>query len=341
MSRPDAEGAEITRLTEQVRSAEPLLDTASVAARVLSSTARRGGLGVLSPLLADPAVTEVMVNGPGPVWVDRGGAPTRVGEITAAELVLVIERIVDPLGLRVDRSRPFVDARLADGSRVNIVVPPLAVDGPVVTIRRFAATTIPLARFGPAAEPVGDAVAAGSTVLVVGGTGAGKTTLLGSLCSRLAPTERIVTIEDTAELRLPGEHVVRLEARPANSEGVGEVDLRTLVRNALRMRPDRLVVGEVRGPEALDLILALGSGHRGSMATCHASSGRGGLRRLETLALLGGADLAPSAVHSQLLDAVDLVVTVARRGATRTITEVVRVAGAEGDRRVEPVWSSG
>ncbi|MFV0257190.1 MAG: CpaF family protein [Acidimicrobiales bacterium] len=341
MSRPPTDEAELARLSERIRAADPLLDTASVAARARSSTARRGGLGVLTPFLADPAVTEIMVNGPGPVWTDRGGELTRVGEITADELVLVIERIVDPLGLRVDRSRPFVDARLPDGSRVNIVVPPLAVDGPVITIRRFASATIPLTRFGPGAQPVIGAVLAGATVLVVGGTGAGKTTLLGSLCARLAPTERIVTIEDTAELRLPGEHVVRLEARPANSEGVGEVDLRTLVRNALRMRPDRLVVGEVRGPEALDLILALGSGHRGSMATCHASSGRGGLRRLETLALLGGAELAPEAVRAQLLDAVDLVVTVARRGAERAITEVVRVEGAEGDRRVGSVWTPG
>jgi pilus assembly protein CpaF len=222
---------------------------------------------------------------------------------------------------------------------VNVVVPPLAVDGPVVTIRRFARRAVPLTSFGrrEVVELLTQATAARATMLVVGGTGAGKTTLLGSIGGLLDPDERVVTIEDTAELRLPGRHVVRLEAHPANSEGVGEVTLRTLVRNALRMRPDRIVIGEVRGPEALDLVLALSTGHTGSLATCHAGTPLAGLRRLETLAQLGGVDVPAGAIRSQLASAIDLVVHVARIGGERRITEVVEVAG-DDEPRLHQLW---
>lgn len=327
-------------LTELVRRADPLLDSISVADTVTRAMARASGLGPIEPHLDDPDVTEIMINGPGPVWLDRGGRLQPIGHVDSDEIGLLVERILDPLGLRVDRSTPFVDARLPDGSRVNVVVPPLAVDGPVVTIRRFSPRAVGLDDFGPP-EVVADLMArveARDTILVVGGTAAGKTTLLNALGGLLDPFERIVAIEDTAELRLPGAHVVRLEARPANSEGVGAVTLRTLVRNALRMRPDRIVVGEVRGEEALDLILALSAGHNGSLASCHASSCAGGLRRLETLALLGGADLSPLAVRSQLLDAVDLVVEVSRDRGRRRITEIVAVGDADDRAVLTPIW---
>lgn len=335
----DHPGVERAQLVEAVRHVHPLLDTSTVGALVdrVRGRSRLDGLAALQPLLDDPAVTEVMVNGPGPVWVDRGGPPQPT-ELTLGghDIGLLIERILEPLGLRVDRTSPWVDARLADGSRVNVVVPPLAVDGPLVTIRRFAARPVPLASFAP--PPVQalleQAMAERRTILVVGATGAGKTTLLNALAAVLDPDERVITIEDTAELRLPGRHVVRLEARPASSEGVGAVDLRALVRNALRMRPDRLVIGEVRGPEALDLVLALNTGHRGSLATCHASGPSGALRRLEALALLGGVDLPAVVIRAQLADALDLIVTVARGAdGARRITAVTGVS--DGD-AVEP-----
>lgn len=335
----DHPGAERADLVEAVRRADPLLDAATVDTLVdrVRGRARVDGLAALQPLLDDPAVTEVMVNGPGPVWVDRGGRPEPVDvRLGRHDIGLLIERILEPLGLRVDRTSPWVDARLPDGSRVNVVVPPLAVDGPLVTIRRFATHPVPLASFGPPplVALLARAMAERRTILVVGATGAGKTTLLNALADELDPDERVITIEDTAELRLPGRHVVRLEARPASSEGVGAVDLRALVRNALRMRPDRLVIGEVRGPEALDLVLALNTGHRGSLATCHASGPSGALRRLEALALLGGLDLPAGVLRTQLADAVDLIVTVARvADGARRVTAVTAVA--DGD-AVEP-----
>jgi pilus assembly protein CpaF len=324
--------ATTAELIEAVRQLDPLLDTASVAALVIRAQQRSAGLGSIEPFLHDPTVTEVMINGPGPVWLDRAGQlqPTEVA-LDGHDIGLLIERILDPLGLRVDRASPYVDARLPDGSRVNVVVPPLAIDGPVVTIRRFSTHPVPLASFGQAevVALVADLVIRRATILVVGGTGAGKTTLLNALGACLDPDERVVTIEDTAELRLPGRHVVRLEARLANSEGVGAVGLRALVRNALRMRPDRLVIGEVRGPEALDLVLALNTGHRGSLATCHASGPSGALRRLEILALLGGVELPATVIRSQLVAAIDVIVTVARVGDRRQITDVTEVIDVE------------
>jgi pilus assembly protein CpaF len=292
------------------------------------------GLGALEPLLADPDVTEVMVNGPGPVWVERLGALTRTDVVLNTPAIEhLIEKVVAPLGLRVDRSSPLVDARLPDGSRVNAVVPPLSVDGPCLTIRRFGARAVPLAAFCPPGvhELLTWAVGARLNVLVSGGTGAGKTTLLNALAAFIPDEERVVTVEDAVELRLPGAHVVRLEARPANAEGAGAVRLRELVRNALRMRPDRIVVGEVRGPEALDMLQAMNTGHEGSLSTCHANTPPDALRRLETMVLMGEVALPLAAVRDQIRSALDLIVQVARRpGGRRKIVAVDEVVDGEG-----------
>jgi pilus assembly protein CpaF len=287
------------------------------------------GLGPLEPLLADPAVTDVLVNGPGPVWVERAGVLERV-PLTLDEATIrhLIERIVGPLGLRIDRASPLVDARLPDGSRVNAVVPPLAVDGPCLTIRRFGARAVPLEAFCPPAVAMllAGAVRARANIVISGGTGAGKTTLLNALAAAIPPDERVVTIEDTAELRVARDHVVRLEARPPNADGVGEVRVRDLVRNALRMRPDRIIVGEVRGAEALDMLQAMNTGHEGSLSTCHANGPADALRRLETMALTGEVALTLEAVREQVAAAVDLVVQVARRpGGGRAVVEVAEV----------------
>ena len=327
--------AEVARLA---REESPLLDDGALASVVERVEARVGGLGPLEPLLADPAVTEVMVNGPDRVWVERRGrlerVPLRLDEATITHL---IERVVGPLGLRVDRSAPLVDARLPDGSRVNAVVPPLAVDGPCLTIRRFGARAVRLTETCPigVAQLLAWAVRARLNVLVSGGTGAGKTTLLNALAAEIPPGERVVTVEDAAELRLPGEHVVRLEARPANADGAGAVAVRDLVRNALRMRPDRIVVGEVRGPEALDMLQAMNTGHEGSLSTCHANSPVDALRRVETMVLTGTVALPLAAVREQVDAAVDLVVHVARRpDGSRRVTEVAEVVdGAGGSAR--------
>jgi len=320
------------------RTHAPLLGGAALDAVVGAVTARVQGLGPLDPLLADPEVSEVMVNGPGPVWVERRGRLERMEtSLDTATIERLIERVVGPLGLRIDRSSPLVDARLPDGSRVNAVVPPLAVDGPCLTIRRFGARRLTLAEVCPpgVAELLAWAVRSRANVLVSGGTGAGKTTLLNALGAEIPAGERVVTIEDAAELRLPGEHVVRLEARPANAEGVGEVPLRQLVRNALRMRPDRIVVGEVRGPEALDMLQAMNTGHEGSLSTCHANSPADALRRLETMVLTGSVALPLEAVREQVHAAVDLIVQVARtadgwRGVVE-VAEVDTAAVAHGD----------
>ena len=292
------------------------------------------GLGALEPLLADPEVTEIMVNGPGRVWVERGGRLARVPvDLDTPAIEHLIEKVVAPLGLRIDRSSPLVDARLPDGSRVNAVVPPLAVDGPCLTVRRFGAKAIPLAAFAPpeVADLLAAAVAGRRNVVVSGGTGAGKTTLLNALASCIPASERVITVEDAAELALPGEHVVRLEARPANAEGAGEVRIRDLVRNALRMRPDRIVVGEVRGPEALDMLQAMNTGHEGSLSTCHANSPDDALRRLETMVLMGEVALPLAAVRAQLEAALDLVVQVARRpdGSRRVVAVAEVLSGAD------------
>jgi len=300
---------------------------ASVLPHVRTSTA----LGPLEPLLTDAAVSEIMVNGPGRVWIERNGKvrATEI-EIDRPALRLAIERILGPLGLRVDRTSPFVDARLADGSRVNIAVPPLAIDGPYLTIRRFRRDPVTLDEFGCDAlvRLAIEAVRQRKSIVVSGGTGAGKTTLLGALAAHIDPTERVITIEDAAELRLPGEHTVRLEARPPNAEGVGAVPIRALVRNALRMRPDRLVIGEVRGAEAFDMVQAMNTGHAGSLSTCHANSPTEALRRIEAMAMMANIGLPAELMRDHVFAAIDIVIHVERgSGSERRITAVHRCAG--------------
>jgi len=305
------------------------------------------GLGPLEPLLRDPDVTEVMVNGPARVWVERAGRiePVDTRFADSDHLLHVIDRILAPLGRRLDEASPMVDARLPDGSRVNAVVPPLSIDGPVLTVRRFPGERLQgddLVRLGALStemlEALHAAVAARRNILVTGGTGSGKTTTLAALCSAIDASERVITIEDAAELRLPLQHVVRLESRPAGVEGRGAVPIRALVRNALRMRPDRIIVGEVRGGEALDMISALTTGHEGSLSTLHASSPHEALRRLVTLALMGDLELPWRAVADQVASAVDLVVHQARdaTGARRTVelSEVVRGPDGPDVRRI-------
>lgn len=298
-----------------VTTVDPLLPEPMVLAAVAAVRARMLGLGPLDELLARDGVSEVMVNGDGSVWVETDGqlTPTRL-HLAPDHVLALVEKVVAPLGLHVDRRRPLVDARLSDGSRVHAIVPPLAVDGPCLTIRRFGTRTVPLGELcsAPVAELLGRAVRERRNVLVSGGTSAGKTTLLNALASCLPAGERIVTIEDTAELRLPGDHVVRLEARPASGEGVGAVPIDELVRAALRMRPDRIVVGEVRGPEALAMLQAMNTGHEGSLSTCHANSPVDALRRIETMVVTGGAGLPLHAVREQIRSAVDLLVQVHR-----------------------------
>lgn len=302
---------------------------------------RTVGLGPLESLFDDPEIDEIMVSGTRPVWVERRGrievTGVRFGD--EQELLHAIERILAGAGRRVDRADPLCDARLPDGSRVHIALPPLAVDGPTVTIRRFRArrwTPDELVRRGTwnplVRDAVAEAVAARRSILVSGGTGAGKTTTLGAIASLLDPAERIVTIEDTAELRLGQPHVVRLEARPARSDGRGAVSVRELVRNALRMRPDRIVVGEVRGGEALDMVLAMTSGHDGSLSTIHARSPEAALRRLETLCLMADVGLPHVAVARMVGDAVGLVLQQQRTaGGRRAVTAAGRVeVGREG-----------
>ena len=310
--------------------------------RVLSTTL---GLGSLEPLLADPEVDEVMVNGAQAVYVERGGRleRTSVDLGSDAEVLHVIERILAPLGRRVDEASPLADARLPDGSRVNCVIPPLSLDGPFLTIRRFrrrAFTAEELVRLRTLTPEVRSfleqCVRARVNVVVSGGTGSGKTTLLNVLSSLIDPGERIITVEDAAELRLQQPHVLRLESRPSNLEGRGEVTIRHLVRNALRMRPDRIVVGEVRGAEALDMLQALNSGHDGSMTTVHSNTAADALRRIETLALMADVALPHRAVRQQLASALDVVVHLARArdGGRRVqeVAEVVRFAGEVGVR---------
>jgi len=314
---------------------------------------RAFGLGPLEPLLGDPTVEEVMVNGLAPVFVERRGRIEATGVAFASEDELrhTIERILGPLGRRVDEAQPLVDARLPDGSRVNVVIPPLALDGPTLTIRRFRRRGFAPAELVAAGtldaelmELLDACVRARASVLVSGGTGSGKTTTLGTLSGSIDPAERIVTIEDAAELKLRQPHVVRLEARPANVEGRGEVTIRQLVRNALRMRPDRIVVGEVRGAEALDMLAALSTGHEGSLTTVHAGSPEEALRRVETLALMADTGLPHAAVRELVAGALDLVVHQERgRDGVRRIvavSEVVRVAGGAATRELYR-WRAG
>jgi pilus assembly protein CpaF len=316
-----------SRLGALLRDEAPLLASATADDLLDALVDDVGGLGPLEPLLADPGVTEIMVNGPDRVYVERAGQLERVAcAIDGATIVRVVERVVAPLGLRLDRASPMVDARLPDGARLHAVLPPLSPDGPCVTIRRFAARAVALHAFGvdDAAESFMVAMTrAGCNVVVSGATSAGKTTCCNALARAFDPAERIVTIEETAELRLEQPHVVRLEARTANAEGAGAVSVRDLVRAALRMRPDRLVVGEVRGGEALDMLQACNTGHDGSLSTVHANSPADAIARLETLTMYSGVGLPLPAIRAQLASAIDVIVQVARGAHGRREVSVV------------------
>ncbi len=299
------------------------------------------GHGPIEPLLQDEAVTEVMVNGPADVWVERSGMlhKTPIRFTDEHHLRRIINKIVAQVGRRVDESSPMVDARLPDGSRVNAVLPPLSLTGPLLTIRKFSKQRWDLAGLvannslpSQAREFLEACIKAEMNVLISGGTGSGKTTLLNAMSASIPESERIVTIEDAAELRLHQAHVLRLEARPKNIEGQGEIPIRDLVRNSLRMRPDRIIVGEVRGAEALDMLQAMNTGHDGSLSTCHANTPRDAIARVESMVLMAGIDLPISAIRQQISRALDLLVQIERFGdGARKITSITEVQRMEGD----------
>ncbi|MER3396231.1 MAG: hypothetical protein C4318_03365 [Acidimicrobiia bacterium] len=290
------------------------------------------GLGPVEPFLDDPSVSEVMINGPSEVWVERGGRIEATGTAfkSSEQLRSFIERVIGPLGLRIDDSSPIVDARLPDGSRFHAVLEPVARGGPVVTIRKFRKATFSLNELvasgtlsGEAAQLLVEAVKGRANIVVSGGTSTGKTTLLNVLSSLIPPRERIITIEDAAELQLQQEHVVSLEARPPNSDGAGEVTLGDLVRAALRMRPDRIILGEARGAEALFMLQAMNTGHEGSLTTVHANTPDDAFFRIETMTLMANVGLSVEAVRLQIGSAIDLVVQMSRgEGGTRLVTEI-------------------
>jgi pilus assembly protein CpaF len=299
------------------------------------------GYGPIERFLKDPTVTEVMVNGPNDVYIERSGRleTTKVAFADETHLRRIIDKIVSQIGRRVDEATPMVDARLPDGSRVNVVIPPLAIGGPFMTVRKFSAdpyTVDDLITFGTlssqAARFVDACVRGRLNVVISGGTGTGKTTLLNVLSSFIPEDERIVTVEDAKELQLHQHHVLPLEARPSNIEGKGEVRIRDLVRNALRMRPDRIVVGEVRGSEAIDMLQAMNTGHEGSITTVHANTPRDALSRIETMTLMAGMDLPVRVIREQMSSALDLVIHLARlRDGTRRVTHISEVCNMEGD----------
>jgi pilus assembly protein CpaF len=330
----DVVETELARLQERITTEERQLLVAGIVDDVL-------GYGPIEPLLQDDSITEIMVNGHRQVFVERSGKLEESGVQFASDehLMRVIDRVVAAVGRRVDEASPMVDARLADGSRVNVIIPPLALHGPVLTIRKFsrdALTADDLVALGSlsagAAEFLRACVCGKLNVLISGGTGVGKTTLLNALSSFIPSDERIITIEDAAELHLQQRHVISLEARPANIEGQGEVRIRDLIRNALRMRPDRIVIGEVRGPEAVDMLQAMNTGHEGSLTTIHANTPRDALSRLETCVLTAGVDLPLRAIREQISSAFDLVVQLSRLvDGSRRITHVTEVLRMESD----------
>jgi pilus assembly protein CpaF len=299
------------------------------------------GLGPLQPLLDDPEVTEIMVNGAKNIFVEKKGIITRSNVVfdNDSQVLKIIDQIISPLGRRIDADSPTVDARLSDGSRVNAIIPPVAIDGPSITIRKFSKNKLSvhdLINYGSLTPEMSEFIKAcvvtKLNIIVSGGTGSGKTTLLNVLSGFIPGNERIITIEDAAELRMQQEHVVRCETKPPNSEGKNSVTIRDLVRNALRMRPDRIIVGEVRGGEALDMLQAMNTGHDGSITTLHANSARDTISRLETLCLMSGMELPLKVVRQQIASAIDLIIVQSRmKDGSRKIASITEVAGMEGE----------
>ena len=339
---PEQLHAEVSRLAEDMLTAENAPLSANERERLVGEVRHElFGLGPLEPLLADPTISDILVNSPKKVYIERGGKlePTGIEFKDDEHLMRVIERIVSTVGRRIDESSPMVDARLSDGSRVNAIIPPLSLDGPVLSIRRFGAEPLRMASLieksaltKEMAEMFEMCVRARLNLLISGGTGAGKTTLLNALSSYIPDDERIVTIEDSAELQLQQPHVVRLETRPPNIESKGEITQRDLVKNALRMRPDRIVIGEVRGGEAIDMLQAMNTGHDGSLTTIHANTPRDALARLETMIQMTGMRLSDRAMRQQVASAINMVVQAARLSdGTRRITSISEITGMEGD----------
>ncbi len=334
--------AEVSRLAETLLAQEAMPLSSSDRERLINDVHHElFGLGPLEPLLADSSISDILVNSHGKIYIERRGKleATTVAFKDDEHLMRVIERIVSSVGRRIDESSPMVDARLHDGSRVNAIIPPLAIDGPVLSIRRFGAEPLRMdslienkALTKDIADMLQMCVSARLNVLISGGTGAGKTTLLNALSAYIPEDERIVTIEDSAELQLQQPHVVRLETRPPNIEGRGEVTQRDLVRNSLRMRPDRIVIGEVRGGEAIDMLQAMNTGHDGSLTTIHANTPRDALARLETMIQMTGMRLSDRAMRQQVAAAINLVVQVARLSdGTRRLTAISEITGMEGE----------
>lgn len=342
LNTPESIRRFIEQLLDSVLREEGVQATRADRARLLEAIAADAlGFGPIQSLLDDDAVTEIMVNGPHQIYAERAGKlhHTDVQFDDNEHVMRIVDRIVSPLGRRIDESSPYVDARLPDGSRVNAIIPPISLVGPVVTVRKFARTPLgvqDLVRNGSISDEMGEflkaCVLARLNMIVSGGTGSGKTTLLNVLSSFIPSDERIVTIEDAAELQLNQEHLVSLEARPANIEGRGQVTIRDLVANALRMRPDRIVVGEVRRGEALDMLSAMNTGHDGSMTTAHANNPRDAIARLETMVLMAGMELPLKAIRDQISKAVHLIVHAARlQDGSRRITHVSEIQGMEGE----------
>jgi pilus assembly protein CpaF len=339
---PEQVHAEVSRLAEAVLAQEAMPLSVAERERLVSDVQHElFGLGPLEPLLKDPTISDILVNRHDTIYIERKGKIERTNVTFKDDehLMRVIERIVSSVGRRIDESSPMVDARLQDGSRVNAIIPPLAIDGPVVSIRRFGADPLKMAMLvenkaltKDIADMLQMVVHARLNVLISGGTGAGKTTLLNALSAFIPENERIVTIEDSAELQLQQPHVVRLETRPPNIEGRGEVSQRDLVRNALRMRPDRIVIGEVRGGEAIDMLQAMNTGHDGSLTTIHANTPRDALSRLETMIQMTGMRLSDRAMRQQVASAINIVLQVARMSdGSRRVTSISEITGMEGE----------